>query len=220
LRYFDRKTEGGDQRMTRRLKKGDKIVFATHNQGKLEELRALLAPCGMSAISAAELNLSEPEETGGSFAENALLKARAAALAAKLPALADDSGLCINALDGAPGIYSARWAEGKSDFSAAIARVENELKKQNAKNARAHFICALALAFSDGKQEIFEGRVDGTLTFPPRGRNGFGYDPIFIPDGGRLTFAEMESAQKHKLSHRARAFAAFAQACLPQENAA
>ena len=204
----------------RRLNSGEKIVFATHNQGKLEELRALLMPCGITAISASNLNLSEPEETGESFAGNALLKAHAAARATKLPALADDSGLCVEAVGGEPGIYSARWAGEKKDFSIAIARIEGELKKRSIENARACFICMLALAYPDGSDEIFEGRVDGTLTFPSRGKNGFGYDPIFVPENEHLTFAEMDRAQKQSLSHRARAFAAFSRNCLPRMSAA
>jgi XTP/dITP diphosphohydrolase len=207
--------------MARRLKSGEKIVFATHNAGKLDELRTLLAPCGIEAVSAAELNLPEPEETGDSFAGNALLKAHAAAFAARLPALADDSGLCVEALQGEPGIYSARWAGEKKDFSIAIARVQNELQKRDIKeNARACFICMLALVTPDGAEETYEGRVDGTLTFPPRGKNGFGYDPIFIPEGEKLTFAEMDEVQKQKFSHRARAFNIFAQNCLPKADAA
>lgn len=208
--------------MARRLNSGDKIVFATHNTGKLAELRALLAPCGISAISAAELNLPEPEETGESFAGNALLKAHAAAFAAKLPALADDSGLCVEALSGEPGIYSARWAGKNRDFTKAFARIRDELKKRGfeIENARACFICMLALVTPDGAEEVFEGRVDGTLIFPPRGENGFGYDPIFIPEGEKLTFAEMDRAQKQKFSHRARSFKAFAQNYLPKADAA
>jgi XTP/dITP diphosphohydrolase len=208
--------------MRKRIKSGEKIVFATHNAGKLEELCALLAPCGIDAVSAAELNLAEPEETGMSFAGNALLKAHAAAQASKLPALADDSGLCVEALEGEPGIYSARWAGESKDFSIAFARVHDELKKRGfeIEKARACFICMLALAYPDGAEQVFEGRADGMLTFPSRGKNGFGYDPIFIPDGEKLTFAEMDKVQKQKLSHRARAFAAFAQACLPQASAA
>ncbi len=200
--------------MRARLKSGDKIVFATHNRGKLNELRALLAPCGIVALSAHELQLPEPEETGTSFAENALIKARACMLASNLPALADDSGLCVEALNGAPGIHSARWAGEKKDFLSAMVRIEHELKSSNAQDRRAHFACVLALACPDGAEEIFEGRVDGRLTFPPRGDKGFGYDPIFVPDGQSRTFAEMEGVEKQALSHRARAFQAFAETCL------
>jgi XTP/dITP diphosphohydrolase len=208
--------------MARRLKSGEKIVFATHNQGKLAELRALLGPCGISAVSPAELNLPEPEETGESFAGNALLKAHAAAQATKLPALADDSGLCVEGLSGEPGIYSARWAGKNRDFTKAFARVRDELKKRGfeIEKARACFISMLAFVTPDGAEDIFEGRTDGMLTFPPRGKGGFGYDPIFIPDGAKLTFAEMDKTQKQKFSHRARAFKAFAQNCLPEASAA
>lgn len=206
--------------MALQLKSGDRLVFATHNKAKLKELQALLAPCGIAAVSASDLDLKEPEETGASFGENALLKARAAAEASNLPALADDSGLSVEALNGAPGIYSARWAGEKKDFSAAMTRVQNELQALKIKDARAQFICALALSFPDGRYETFEGHVSGTLTFPPRGQGGFGYDPIFVPNGERKTFAEMTAGQKQNLSHRARAFALFAKTCLPKLSAA
>ncbi len=200
----------------RRALKG-RIVAATHNSGKLREIRELFAPYGITAVGAAELGLAEPEETGATFAANATIKAEAAARAAGEPALADDSGLCVEALGGAPGIYSARWAEG--DFAAAMARVEWELKAAHApKPWRAHFVSALALAWPDGATETFEGRVDGELVFPPRGTAGFGYDPIFRPDGHERTFGEMSAEEKHglpadgslALSHRARAFQTFA----------
>ncbi len=200
-----------------------RLVVATHNPGKLWELQHLLAPHGVDAVSAGALNLPEPEETETSFRGNALLKARAAAMASGLPAFADDSGLCVEALGGAPGVYSARWAGEARDFSAAIARVERELKERGAKPPfAAHFICALAIVWPDGHVEEFEGRVDGVLVFPPRGTKGFGYDPIFLPDGLDKTFGEMMSAEKHAmpgdgsraLSHRARAFQALAKACL------
>ncbi len=200
----------------RRALKG-RIVAATHNSGKLREIRELFAPYGITAVGAAELGLAEPEETGATFAANATIKAEAAARAAGEPALADDSGLCVEALGGAPGIYSARWAEG--DFAAAMARVEWELKAAHApKPWRAHFVSALALAWPDGATETFEGRVDGELVFPPRGTAGFGYDPIFRPDGHERTFGEMCAEEKHglpadgslALSHRARAFQTFA----------
>lgn len=183
----------------------------------------MLAPHGVDAISAAELDLPEPEETETSFRGNALLKARSAAKAAQLPAFADDSGLCVDALDGAPGVYSARWAGEERDFAAAIRRVERELQEHGATPPySAHFICALAIAWPDGHVEEFEGRVNGVLVFPPRGTKGFGYDPIFLPDGLDKTFGEMMSAEKHALpgdgsqalSHRARAFQALAKACL------
>lgn len=204
-----------------------RLVIATHNRGKLWEMQALLAPYGLEAVSAGELGLPEPEETGTTFAANAELKARVAAGAAQLPALADDSGLCVDALDGAPGLLSARWAEiipgGARDFAAAIGKVEAALKHASAKPPfRAHFISALALAWPNGETESFEGRIDGTLVFPPRGTKGFGYDPIFLPDGSTRTFGEMMMDEKQAipsdgspaLSHRARAFQAFARACL------
>jgi XTP/dITP diphosphohydrolase len=200
-----------------------RLVIATHNPGKLWELRQLLEPHGVEAVSAGELGLEEPEETEPTFAGNALLKARAAAAASGLPAFADDSGLCVDALDGAPGVYSARWAGEDRDFKAACARVERELEARGAKPPyRAHFACALAVVWPDGHIERFEGRVDGVLVFPPKGEKGFGYDPIFRPDGLDKTFGEMMSAEKHALpgdgsqalSHRARAFQALAKACL------
>jgi XTP/dITP diphosphohydrolase len=200
-----------------------KLVIATHNPGKLAEVRDLLAPYGVEALSAAELGLPEPEETGDSFAANAAIKARAAATAAKIPALSDDSGLCVDALDGAPGVNSARWAGPDRDFSAAMSKVEEALKAANARPPfNAHFACALALALPDEETQIFEGRVFGELVFPPRGSLGFGYDPIFLPEGFARTFGEMTPQEKHGipadgspgLSHRARAFQAFARACL------
>ncbi|PWB82368.1 MAG: non-canonical purine NTP pyrophosphatase, RdgB/HAM1 family [Methylocystaceae bacterium] len=200
-----------------------RLVIATHNPGKLWELQQLLAPHGVDAVSAGDLGLSEPEETETSFSGNALLKARAAATAANLPAFADDSGLCVDALGDEPGVYSARWAGEGRDFSAAIRRVERELAERGATPPfRAHFTCALAVVWPDGHVEQFEGRVDGVLVFPPRGEKGFGYDPIFLPDGLERTFGEMMSAEKHALpsdgsqalSHRARAFQALARACL------
>jgi XTP/dITP diphosphohydrolase len=196
------------------------IVAATHNSGKLREIRELLAPYGVKALGAAELNLAEPEETGRTFRDNAAIKAEAAARSSGQPALADDSGLCVEALGGAPGVYSARWAAGGAkDFAAAMARVERELQAAHAPRPwRAHFVSVLALAWPDGRTETFEGRVDGDLVFPPRGTAGFGYDPIFLPDGSDRTFGEMTSEEKHgiptdgslALSHRARAFQKFA----------
>jgi XTP/dITP diphosphohydrolase len=200
-----------------------KLVVATHNPGKCAELRELLAPYRIEALSAAELGLSEPEETGASFCDNAIIKARAAALGANMPALADDSGLCVDALAGAPGIHSARWAGEARDFAAAMKRVEREVRAANADAPpKAHFACVLAHAFPDGEVETFEGKVFGALQFPPRGSLGFGYDPIFVPEGCSRTFGEMTAEEKHGipadgsegLSHRARAFQAFAQACL------
>jgi XTP/dITP diphosphohydrolase len=192
-----------------------RLVVATHNAGKLREFEELLRPFGIVPLGASALGLEEPEETGSTFRDNALLKARAAARASGLVALADDSGLCVESLDGAPGIYSARWAGETKDFRAAMARVESELEARAATPpCRAAFVSVLALAWADGADETFEGRVDGTLVFPPRGTAGFGYDPIFRPDGHDRTFGEMSSEEKHgipadgslALSHRARAF--------------
>jgi XTP/dITP diphosphohydrolase len=200
-----------------------RIVAATHNKGKLAEFNDLLAPRGLEVVGAGALGLAEPEETGDSFAANAALKAHAAARVARLPALADDSGLCVAALDDAPGIYSARWAGEGKDFAGAMARIERELKARGAPPPwRAHFVSALALAWPDGSLESFEGRVDGHLVFPPRGTSGFGYDPIFIPDGHQRSFGEMTAVEKHglprdqslALSHRARAFQKLAAALL------
>ncbi|HEY4926618.1 MAG TPA: RdgB/HAM1 family non-canonical purine NTP pyrophosphatase [Roseiarcus sp.] len=199
------------------------LVAATHNAGKLREFRQLLVPWRIALVSAGDLGLPEPEETGDTFEANSKLKAFAAARAAEMPALADDSGLCVEALNGAPGIYSARWAGGSKDFSAAMARVERELLAKEAPEPwRAHFISALALVWPDDHVEYFEGRVDGRLVFPPRGANGFGYDPIFLPDGHSRGFGEMSAEEKHgipadgslALSHRARAFQMLARACL------
>jgi XTP/dITP diphosphohydrolase len=192
-----------------------RLVAATHNAGKLWEIRELIRPYGVETVGAAELNLAEPEETGTTFVDNAALKAHAAARASGILALADDSGLCVEALDGAPGIYSARWAGENRDFAAAMARVESELKAVGKPAPwRAYFISVLALAWPHGALETFEGRVDGTLVFPPRGTAGFGYDPIFRPNGHDRTFGEMYAAEKNRvpadgslaLSHRARAF--------------
>jgi XTP/dITP diphosphohydrolase len=201
-----------------------RLVIATHNAGKLREMRELLAPYGVEAISAGELGLAEPEETGADFVANALIKARAAAQGAGLPALADDSGLCVEALGGAPGIYSARWAGEAKDFAAAMARIEQEVEKTAEKSRRAHFVSALALVWPDGEEQAFEGKVFGDLTFPPRGTAGFGYDPCFTPDGHDRTFGEMSAEEKHgvpadgsqALSHRARAFQMLAAALLTQ----
>lgn len=197
----------------RRRFTGTGLIVATHNPGKLREIVELLAPFGIHVSSAAERGLPEPEETGTTFLANAELKALAAALAAGVPALSDDSGLAVDGLDGAPGIYSARWAGPSKDFGAAMARVERELVERGTADRRAHFISALTLAWPDGHYESFEGRVSGTLTFPPRGDRGFGYDPIFIPDGLHQTFGEMHEATKHRISHRARAFSQLVEAC-------
>jgi XTP/dITP diphosphohydrolase len=200
-----------------------KIVAATHNRGKLVESHDLVDPHGIEVVSAESLGLPEPEETGDTFIANALIKARAATERSALPALSDDSGICVVGLDGAPGIYSARWADKNGGFGSAMARIRDELEARGAaKPWRAYFISALAIAWPDGHVETFEGRVDGELTFPPRGTAGFGYDPMFIPDGHSRTFGEMTSMEKHglpadgslALSHRARAFQLLAKACL------
>ena len=198
------------------LTPGVTLTIASHNPGKVREIGELLAPHGVKTISAAQLHLPEPEETGASFAENAILKARAAAEQSGRDALADDSGLCVAVLDGAPGIYSARWAGPKKDFRAAMARVEKEVAAIGSPDTRAYFICVLALAAPDGSVATFEGRVFGTLAFPPRGTNGFGYDPIFVPEGHRMTFGEMDPTIKHAISHRARAFEKFVAAAIAQ----
>jgi XTP/dITP diphosphohydrolase len=201
-----------------------RLVIATHNPGKLAEMRELLAPHGVEAVSAGELGLPEPEETGTTFQANARIKAVAAANAAKLPAFADDSGLVVDALDGQPGIHSARWAGAAKDFAAAMARIERLLQERGAReDARrtAHFVSALCVAWPDGHCEEVEARVDGTLVWPPRGTAGFGYDPMFLPDGFARTFGEMTSIEKHGLpplgmglSHRAKAFVKLAEICL------
>ncbi|KDE21433.1 nucleoside-triphosphate diphosphatase [Acetobacter aceti 1023] len=194
-----------------KLKRGSTLVLATHNAGKLAEFAKLLADFGIKVVSAGELNLPEPEETATTFAGNAAIKALAAAKAANLPALADDSGLCVAALDGAPGIYSARWAGPNKDFASAMARIEDGIG-QGKRNA--WFMCVLCLALPDGRTESFEGRIDGQIVWPPRGTQGHGYDPIFAPKGETRTFAEMADAEKNAISHRARAFEAFKNACL------
>ncbi|HTQ13226.1 MAG TPA: RdgB/HAM1 family non-canonical purine NTP pyrophosphatase [Rhizomicrobium sp.] len=186
------------------------LVIATHNPGKLREMGALIAPFGFDVKSADELGLPEPEETGATFEANAALKARAAADASGRLALADDSGLAVAALDGAPGIYSARWAGEKKDFASAMARVKRELDAKGARDMSAKFVCALALAEPHGGMEIFVGEAPGHLEFPPRGDKGFGYDPIFVMDGETRTFGELDNAYKHTVSHRARAFAKLA----------
>jgi XTP/dITP diphosphohydrolase len=189
-----------------KLEPGTRLVAATHNPGKARELAALLDG-GFEIVTASSLGLAEPDETETTFTGNALLKARLAADASGLIALADDSGLSVAALDGAPGIYSARWAGPTRDFAEAMAKVEQRLEATENPDRSAWFTCALALAWPDGPAVVVEGRVDGHLVFPPRGDQGFGYDPIFIPDGQALTFGEMSAAQKQPLTHRARAFA-------------
>jgi XTP/dITP diphosphohydrolase len=194
-----------------RLFTGDRLIVASHNQGKVDEISALLTPFAIHTLSAASLGLPEPAETGDSFEANAALKARAGADAGGLPALADDSGLVVSALDGAPGIYSARWAGPAKDFRMAMARVHRELDD---KDRSASFVAVLALAWPNGDVELFRGAVAGTLVWPPRGERGFGYDPIFVPEGGVQTFGELDPAQKHHISHRARAFAKLVDGCL------
>lgn len=201
-----------------------KVVIATHNPGKLIEMRELLAPYGIASVAASDLGLPEPEENGTSFRENAHIKATAAAQAAQLPALADDSGLTVEALGGEPGIYSARWAGPDKDFSRAMRVIEEKLAAANAATAaarRAAFVAALSLIWPDGYEENVEARVDGTLVWPPRGTRGFGYDPMFLPDGHTRTFGEMSAEEKHGLpprgtglSHRARAFIKLAETSL------
>ncbi|MBA3525893.1 MAG: RdgB/HAM1 family non-canonical purine NTP pyrophosphatase [Sphingomonas sp.] len=195
--------------MIRRV--GERLVIATHNEGKLREISALLEPFGIACTGAAELDLPEPEETGVTFIDNAELKARTAADLSGLPALADDSGLCVEALGGMPGVFSARWAEareGNRDFALAMERVWEQVEACGPQVSRdAHFVCALAIAWpNDGQTESFEGRVDGQLVWPPRGGQGFGYDPMFLPEGHEQTFGEMDPDAKHAISHRARAF--------------
>jgi XTP/dITP diphosphohydrolase len=201
-----------------------RLVIATHNPGKLAEMRELLAPYGVEAVSAAELNLGEPDETGATFQANARIKAAAAANATHLPAFADDSGLAVDALDGQPGIYSARWAGADKNFLVAMTHIERLLQERGAKEPaqrKAHFVSALCVAWPDGHLEEVEARVGGTLVWPPRGDAGFGYDPAFLPDGHARTFGEMTSIEKHGLpphgmglSHRARAFVKLAEMCL------
>ena len=203
-----------------------RIIIATHNAGKLREMRELLTPYGIEAVSAGELSLAEPDESGATFIANALIKGRAAATAAKLPAFADDSGLCVDALGGDPGIYSARWAKDAGDFPKAMAHIEQLMQVKGAlepAQRRAHFVSALALVWPDGHEETFEDKVFGTIV-SPRGTSGFGYDPFFLPDGYDRTFGEMDSGEKHgipadgsrALSHRARAFQLLAKACLAE----
>jgi XTP/dITP diphosphohydrolase len=200
-----------------RLFDHDRLVIASHNPGKVSEIADLMRPFVVEVISAADLNLDEPEETGTTFVDNALLKAHAAAKVANLPALADDSGLVVNALAGAPGVYSARWAGADKNFMVAMEKVEELLRGSEDRSSM--FVCALALAWPDGHADVFEGFVEGEITWPPRGEKGFGYDPIFTADGEDITFAEMEPAQKHTMSHRADAFQKLVSACFGEPNA-
>jgi XTP/dITP diphosphohydrolase len=197
-----------------KLPQGSTLVVASHNQGKVREILALLAPFGITVKGAAELGLPEPEETGETFADNAALKARAAALESKCYALADDSGLSVEALGGAPGIYSARWGGEARDFGVAMKKVQALLVHLNKHDYGAKFVCSLALSDPQGNVEIFEGEVHGHLEFPPRGSHGFGYDPIFVAKGMTETFGEIAPEAKHAISHRAKAFEKFAQAVL------
>lgn len=191
-----------------------RLVAATHNAGKLRELEALFVPHGFEIVSAGSLGLPEPEETESSFAGNALLKARAAAIASGLPALSDDSGLCVAALGGAPGVESARWAGEPRDFGAAMEKVEAALKASGSPDRSAKFVCALAVVWPDGREAVFEGEVKGRLVWPPRGTRGFGYDPVFLAAGESETFGEMDPARKHAMSHRAEAMARLSSALL------
>ena len=208
-----------------RLLETSRLILASHNAGKLREMRELMADYGIEIISAGDLGLPEPEETGQTFIENAELKALAATQSALIPAFADDSGLCVEALHNEPGIYSARWAGESKDFGAAMAKIEGLLQKAGADTSakrRAHFVSALTLAWPDGHVESFEGKIYGEIVWPPRGKAGFGYDPFFLPEGHNRTFGEMSAQEKHglpkdgelALSHRARAFQMLAKACL------
>lgn len=189
------------------------LIIASHNDGKVREINDLVSPLGVEAVSAKKLGLDDPEETGTTYAENAILKAKAAALASGLPALADDSGLSVTALSGAPGIFSARWAGEPRDFDAAMAKVKAALDESGTEDFSARFVCALCLAWPDGHTQTYEGEIAGTLVFPPRGDKGFGYDPIFVAHDYDLTFAEMDPEEKHAISHRADAFRKLIKAC-------
>jgi XTP/dITP diphosphohydrolase len=197
--------------MARKLQPGAKLVLASHNKGKLREIEALLRPHGIDVVSAGALGLPEPDEDAPDFAGNARIKALAAATATGLPALSDDSGFCVAALDGAPGVLSARWAGPSKDFGQAMALVHERMGANDER--RAWFVAALCLAWPDGHTETFLGRIDGTAIWPPRGDKGFGYDPMFLPANGTVTFGEMEPDAKHAISHRARAFAQVLAAC-------
>jgi XTP/dITP diphosphohydrolase len=198
--------------MARKLHRGEKLVLASHNPGKLREIEALLHPHGVQVVSAAALGLPEPVEDAPDFTGNARIKAVAAATASGLPALSDDSGFCCAALDGAPGVLSARWAGPSKDFATAMQLVHDRIGPDS--DRRAWFVAALCLAWPDGHTETFVGRIDGIATWPPRGEKGFGYDPMFIPAGGSETFGEIDAEAKHAISHRARAFAQVLAACL------
>lgn len=195
---------------------GDQLVIASHNPGKVREIGELLSPFGVEVISAATLGLAEPVEDGETFIANAEIKALAAAKTANLPALADDSGLCVKALGGDPGVLSARWAGADKDFSVAMEKIETAMKASDSSDRSAHFACALTLAWPDGHTETFEGQVQGSMTWPPSGAKGFGYDPTFVPQGHTITFADMPPHQKHAMSHRANAFQLLVKACFEE----
>jgi non-canonical purine NTP pyrophosphatase (RdgB/HAM1 family) len=197
--------------MGRTLPPGAKLVLASHNPGKLREIAELMEPLGVAVVSAGSLGLPEPDEGEESFEANARIKALAAATASGLPALSDDSGFCVGALGGAPGVVSALWAGPGKDFGPAMQRVRRGMGESA--DTRAWFVCVLCLAWPDGHAECFEGRVDGSVAWPPRGANGHGYDPMFVPEGGTLTYGEMDQGEKHATSHRARAFAKLVAAC-------
>jgi XTP/dITP diphosphohydrolase len=201
--------------MARRLAAGTELVLATHNKGKLAEIDAMLRPYALRVVSAGDLGLPEPVEDAPDFAGNARLKALAVAEASGRPALSDDSGFCVAALDGAPGVLSARWAGAGRDFAGAMARVHKQMTEAGKDDGRAWFVCVLCLAWPDGHTEVFEGRVDGAAVWPPRGTHGFGYDPMFVPEDATMTFGEMTPEEKHARNHRARAFALLLDACLP-----
>ena len=203
--------------MSHRRLSGTRLVVASHNPGKVREMAELVAGLDIETVSSGDIDLAEPEETGTTFIANAQLKARAAASASGLPSLADDSGLVVHALDGEPGIYSARWAGPGKDFDAAMRKIEDRLAVIGSNDRSAHFACALCLAWPDGHLEAFEGKVFGTLVWPPRGDKGFGYDPMFLADGETETFGEMEQTRKHAISHRANAFALLVEACLDDD---
>ena len=197
----------------RKLGPGE-LIIASHNDGKIREINDLVSPYDIVTVSAKKIGLNDPEETGSTFVENAALKAHAAAQAANLPALSDDSGLVVTALSGAPGIFSARWAGEPRDFNKAMQKVELALTESGTEDFSAHFVCVLCIAWPDGHEEVFEGTVHGRLIFPQRGTNGFGYDPIFMAEGYDITFGEMDPAEKHAISHRADAFRKLMKACL------
>ena len=195
----------------------EKIIIASHNEGKVSEIKDLLKNYNLNIISSSELGIDEPEENGSSFEENALIKSSTTSKLSKTVSISDDSGLCVNSLNGDPGIYSARWAGPDKDFLYAANKINKSLIEKESKDLSAYFICVLAVSWPDGDYKTFKGRVDGTLTFPPRGNNGFGYDPIFIPKGHESTFGEMEPKYKHSISHRNKAFELFSKELLVEK---